>query len=366
MTDQQETVHLLLVDDLPHNLLALRAVLDDPSYRLVCVPSGKEALLAALRQQFAVIILDVQMPEMDGFETARYLTKLKKNKHTPIIFLTASERERHLLSEGYSAGGFDYITKPFDVTELRQKVKRLAEFHREQSRLTREVERLRKRTAIAERRQFAGEMAVGIAHELRNPMTTIRGFLQLAQRTGTELGPAKIELMLEELSQTDSFISDFIHLASNKRVQKRHIDFNTIIEDALPAIREKAAEAEADVRFLPETVPPLLADPEEMLLLLTLLTDNGVESMDGGVLTIATLTHERETVVMVRDEGAGIPTEHLDKLGMPFYTTKEERRGLGLAVVFSIVERHGGRIQLCSDASGTVVCVYFPVEAQDL
>ena len=113
---------ILMVDDRPDNLLALEAILQPLGYRLVQAHSGEEALRRLLHEDFAVILLDVQMPGMDGFETATHIKSRDRTRHVPIIFLTAISREVHHQLRGYDAGAVDYLAKPFEPSVLRAKV----------------------------------------------------------------------------------------------------------------------------------------------------------------------------------------------------------------------------------------------------
>ncbi|WP_025273308.1 response regulator [Haloglycomyces albus] len=117
------TARVLLVDDRNENLVALEAILQGLPVECVVARSGEEALRQLLRGEFAAILLDAQMPGMDGFETARHIKQRERTRHTPIIFLTAADRDSHLEMRGYSVGAVDYITKPFDPWMLRTKVK---------------------------------------------------------------------------------------------------------------------------------------------------------------------------------------------------------------------------------------------------
>ncbi|MDP1957916.1 MAG: response regulator, partial [Rhodocyclaceae bacterium] len=109
-----ENVALLLVDDRPENLVALEAVLDDPGLDLVKVSSGNDALRQTLKQDFALVLLDVQMPGMDGFETAELMRSNPKTRHLPIIFITAGMKDIQLQFKGYELGAVDYLIKPFE------------------------------------------------------------------------------------------------------------------------------------------------------------------------------------------------------------------------------------------------------------
>ncbi|KHF33666.1 Transcriptional regulatory protein SrrA [Paenibacillus sp. P1XP2] len=125
----QEPIHILLVDDHPENLLALEAVLESERYNLVKATSGEEALRCLLKDEFAVIVLDVQMPGLDGIETAKLIKKRDKTKDIPIIFISANSKEAEHLFAGYSAGAIDYMVKPFIPQILKSKIEGFVEMY---------------------------------------------------------------------------------------------------------------------------------------------------------------------------------------------------------------------------------------------
>jgi PAS domain S-box-containing protein len=147
-----ERVNLLLVDDVEENLVALRAILEPLDQNLVNARSGEEALRALLHDEFACILLDVQMPELDGFETATLIKQRERTKHIPIIFLTALSKEEGHVFRGYSAGAVDYLFKPFEPELLRSKVAVFVDLHRKTKELERQAELLRERELAQERR----------------------------------------------------------------------------------------------------------------------------------------------------------------------------------------------------------------------
>src|SRR4051794_39060377 len=138
-----EQANILIVDDQEENLLALEAVLEPLGQRLVRATSGEEALGALLRGEFALILLDVQMPNMDGFQTAAFIKQRAKTQHIPIIFLTALSKELHHVFRGYSAGAVDYVVKPFDPMILRSKVQVFVDLYRKENALRASEERFR-------------------------------------------------------------------------------------------------------------------------------------------------------------------------------------------------------------------------------
>lgn len=148
-------IPILLVDDRPENLVSLRAILDDPAYRLVSATSGEEALAAVLREEFAVVLLDVAMPGMSGFEVADYLKQRERTRHVPILFVTAIATDVAQIYEAYSAGAVDYLIKPLDARVVRSKVGVLADLYRQRREIERQGELLRE----GERREHALRIA---------------------------------------------------------------------------------------------------------------------------------------------------------------------------------------------------------------
>ncbi|WP_345713811.1 response regulator [Kineococcus glutinatus] len=185
-----DRVTVLLVDDRPENLLALEAILQGLGHRLLRAGSGEEALKHLLVEEVSLILLDVQMPGMDGFETAEHIKGREKTRDIPIVFLTALEAGGHQAFRGYAAGAVDYLAKPFDPWVLRAKVGVLVELHEERRALQRERDHLRRRAqqeaqealALLRRAEDAAAGApLEVADRLRVPLAELREHL-LARR----------------------------------------------------------------------------------------------------------------------------------------------------------------------------------------
>jgi CheY-like chemotaxis protein len=172
-------VKSLLVDDRPENLLALESILGSLGHELVTAPSGEEALRAVLREDFAVILLDVRMPGMDGFEVASHIRLRERSRDTPIIFLTASGDGPHQTLRGYAAGAADYLTKPFDPWVLRAKVGVFAELHRKNQQLREQAEMLRQQAGVTPQ----------VLNELSGRLSAIEGTLALLIDQSGREGP---------------------------------------------------------------------------------------------------------------------------------------------------------------------------------
>src|SRR4051812_28445550 len=182
---------ILMVDDRPENLLALEAILGGLKQRLVKANSGGEALKKLLAQDFAVILLDVQMPGMDGFETAKFIRERERSRYTPIIFLTAYDRSESAVAKGYGVGAVDFLFKPLVPEILRAKVAAFIDLFRKTEEVKRQTEQLR----LAEQREMeqrlASERQRWDSERLRLQMERDRRFTaELAQRA-EELAVAK-------------------------------------------------------------------------------------------------------------------------------------------------------------------------------
>src|SRR6266542_3321529 len=170
-------VNILLVDDRPENLLALEAILSKPEYNLVKASSGQEALKCLVEaKEFAVIILDVKMAGMDGFETAAMLQQRDKTRHTPIIFLTAHGREHEKVLQGYSLGAVDYLFNPPEPAILRAKVAVFVELFKK----TRELQRQAAHLTAA--KQEIESFCYSVSHDLRTPLRHIDGFVEMLRQ----------------------------------------------------------------------------------------------------------------------------------------------------------------------------------------
>jgi PAS domain S-box-containing protein len=488
----REKIKILAVDDHPGNLLALQAVLNIADYELVGASSGEEALKWLLKHEFALILLDVQMPGLNGFETARLIRKREKSKHIPIIFISAISTATDNVLEGYSAGGIDYIIKPFEPETLRLKVEAFISIYRRKKKIDQQREVLEMmvnlRTAelnavneellksneeitsilesisdsfytvdhewrfiylnkqaekeigkpreqligelmweawpqtaklskafrnvvelqqathvetcdetcsqwyemniypakkglsihfrnINERRQYEkemarldrlnliGEVAAGIAHEIRNPLTTVKGYLQLFMGKKKIPSEDHLTIMIEELDRANAIITEFLSLAKNKRTCRTLTSLSDIVKALFPLVQAEAMLGNKEVDIQLGSDLPLLLDEKEIRQLILNLALNGLDAMSaGGRLTISTYKDGHNVMLTIADQGCGIQPEVLEKMGTPFFTTKESGTGLGLAICYSIAARHCAKIEVDSGPYGTTFFVRFPEE----
>lgn len=212
-----------------------------------------------------------------------------------------------------------------------------------------------------ERMNLIGQMAASIGHEIRNPMTCVRGFLQMfSEKDELNSYREMCILMIEELDRANRIISEFLSLSKNKYSTMIIKNINSVIQHIAPLIIADGMGLNGTVKFELGVIPDIDLNEEEIRQLILNLTRNGFESMpEGGLLTIKTYKEDTDVILVVKDQGKGIEATILDKIGLPFFTTKEKGTGLGLAVCYSIAERHSAIINIRSEINGTEVIVRF-------
>lgn len=224
-----------------------------------------------------------------------------------------------------------------------------------------ELNHLQRDMARLDRLNMVGEMAATIAHEIRNPMTTVRGFLQMLG-TKTEFNDYRdiFDLMIEEMERANAIITEFLALAKDKMVSFRVQDLNGIIKALFPLIVADAINSNMYVQFEQSEIPPINLDEKEIRQLLLNLIRNGFESMSsGGILKIKTYLDGSDVMLAIEDQGKGIDPNTIKKVGTPFFTTKEQGTGLGLAVCYRIAARHHSTIDISTSPKGTTFSVRF-------
>ncbi len=206
-----------------------------------------------------------------------------------------------------------------------------------------------------------GEIAAGLAHEIRNPMTTVNGFLQLLLKDKDFNDKREyLEIMIEELNRANGIIGEFLNLARNKIVDLKAHPINQIIRSLAPLLQADAFLSDRTIVLKLGDVPELLLDVKEIRQLIINLVRNALEATPrGGMVEIITRRVNDFVSLSIKDQGKGIPDDVLEKLGTPFFSTKDNGTGLGLAICFGIIERHKARLDIDSNSSGTTFTVKF-------
>ncbi|HCF70711.1 MAG TPA: PAS domain-containing sensor histidine kinase [Syntrophomonas sp.] len=224
-----------------------------------------------------------------------------------------------------------------------------------------EQKQMQEEMARLDRLNLVGEIAASIGHEIRNPMTTVRGFLQLLGNEAIyKEDRPYFELMIEELDRANAIITEFLSLAKNKTVDSKLHNLNSILENVYPLLQADALGQDKRVKLELARIPNVMVDEKEIRQLLLNLVRNGMDAMDaGGTITIKTYVEDDQVVLSIHDRGSGIPSEVLQHLGTPFFTTKEDGTGLGLSVCYSIAARHNASINIETGDTGTTFYIGF-------
>ena len=213
-----------------------------------------------------------------------------------------------------------------------------------------------------DRLNLIGEMAASIAHEVRNPMTTVRGLLQfLGNKPEFVRHKENFILMIDEIDRANSIITEFLSLAKNKSMEFSDHNLNKIIHDIYPLLQADVLRNNCELDLNLGNISDVLVDQHSIRQLIINMVRNGLDAMpEGGKLTISTKNHDSKVLLTIEDNGIGIPLEIRDKLGTPFFTTKENGTGLGLAICYRIAQRHGAALTVKSEqGQGTAFTIAF-------
>jgi signal transduction histidine kinase len=359
-------VSILLVDDEPRNLTALVAVLEGLGHRLVLARSGKEALRCLIREDFALVLLDVLMPDMDGFETAALIRSRPRSRDVPIIFLTAGGRTEAEQFRGYEVGAVDYILKPFIPEVLRSKVRVFEELYRKTEQL-RELNatlesRVLERTHAAEERSAElarsnGELeqfAYAASHDLQEPLRTLSNTLQLLERRHRAELPPGAGAYVESAVRAAGRMRELIQaLLEYSRMGQKDLEFgwlesSAVLSEVLEGLKEAIREKEALVTV--GDLPRVRANQALLTQIFQNLVQNALKYCRGRrpEVLVEAEAREDEWLFRVRDNGIGIEAQYLERVFRIFQRlhSREEYPGvgMGLAVCRKAVEKHGGRI----------------------
>lgn len=221
---------------------------------------------------------------------------------------------------------------------------------------------LKKEVARMDRLNLIGNMAAGLAHEIRNPLTVVKGYLQYFKKKLPTTLHSQLSLVLNELARIETLITDFLSIAKNKPTELEEENLNVIIHSMIPLLLTNAMKREMKIEFkLSTEIPKRLLAAKEIKQLILNLTMNGLDAMEPfSTLTIETKQQDNGVVLCITDSGAGIPKDLQQKIFDPFFTTRDEGTGLVLSVCASIVERHHGTITLASqEGIGTCFTITF-------
>jgi signal transduction histidine kinase len=368
----------LLVDDQPANLLALEGVLAPLGHRLVRARSGDEALKYLMTDDFALILMDVSMPELDGFQTVALIKQRPATANVPVVFISALANELQLAEQGLRYGAVDYITKPFEPDVLRAKVSVLVALHVQGERLLKQRELLLRSQYELRRQQFEREAVehesamkdqflTMISHELRAPVSQIQGWVSLL-RAGT-LDPDDERDALDIIDRNAEIqarlvddlvdVSRMIH--GKLRLDREPVPLPSLARQAVLAAQPEAARKGVRLGVVVETEEPLVLSGDGVRLLQVIgnLLGNAIRyTPSGGSVEVRLGRRGGAARIEVADTGCGIDEGDLPFVFDRFWQADRSSSrphhglGLGLTIVRQLVELHGGAVVAHSDGPG--------------
>jgi len=373
---QSKKVHesqILIVDDVPKNIQIVGNILSNEKLRIAYATDGENALKLAFANDFDLVLLDVAMPGMDGFEVCRRLRDNKKTAEIPIIFLTAKSDVDSMLT-GFQAGAQDYVSKPFNAAELIARVRTHLELREKKHQLDQMnqilEEKVKARTIELEKanRQLSrlekakSEFLGIISHELRTPLNGIIGLTQLLALT--EVNPEQ-KRYLEFLEQTSQRLARFSETALLiTSLQADHIKvelFSASAEHLFSSVTDnlKHLILEKEIKIETELESPdiqIIADTDLINKSISLLLENSINLLPKkGIIRLSVSNELQKTVIEISDNGKGFDKDvlsHLTNIDSKNATVVSEEVGLSIAAVRLIMDAHNGSLQIKNNPSG--------------
>jgi signal transduction histidine kinase len=347
--------NILLVDDNDANLLALETILRPLGQRLIKARSGRDALRWLLREDFALILLDVRMGDMDGFETAQLVRMRQRSEHTPIIFVTAFDKAEVDMSRGYSLGAVDYIFSPIVPDILRAKVSVFVDLFQK----TEDTKRLFQEAQEASRAK--SEFLNLAAHELRTPLSVVAGYASMLADGSFGEVPEQWQRPLAVLNAKAGELNrlvDELLLAARIETgrlptQPAHVDLRAVVEDAVERnIAFARLQGGEVVAVLPRRAVMVHVDQDHLGRILDNLIRNGLTYAPAAPHVRIALNGATRPRIIVEDSGVGIPSEYRDRIFERFFRVNDEGlppqpgTGLGLYISRDLAHRLGGSLVL--------------------
>ena len=386
---------ILIVDDKQENLFSLKTLLRLNLYDVDTAMSGEEALKKILKQEYELIILDVQMPGMDGYEVAENITGYSKSKDIPIIFLSAVNVDKRFITKGYTSGGVDYITKPFDPELLLLKIKTFVRLYRQTKELNDIKHNLEKKV---EERTFElkeankeleasntelQQYAFIASHDLQEPLRKIITFSQIVKERFMQNDDAVqyINRIVTSSERMRSLINDLLNYSKIAVMYEFSVaSLKSIVQDVLTDLELSIKEANAEISV--DELPSIEIIPDQMRQVFQNILSNAIKFSKPGIppqikiwsdfteeisADNTPVTKGSYCRIYIADNGIGFNEHYLDKIFTMFQRlhgrTEYEGTGIGLSIVKKIVEKHNGIVTARSqEGQGTTFIIVLPVK----
>ena len=396
---REEPINILLVDDQREKLLTYHTILEELGETLITANSAQEAFGHLLKQEIAVVLVDVIMPELDGFELARMIRDHPRFQTTAIIFVSAMAVADVDLLKGYEHGGVDYVSVPVVPELLRAKVRIFAELYRKtrelkllNSELERRVEERTREREVAlaqvhemQKLESLGQLTGGVAHDFNNLLMAILGNLEVLSRR-SQADELTVKRLLDgairAAERGTALTRRMLAFARRQELRPERVDVARHIFGMVEMLRRSIGPTIEISAEFEEELPPVRVDPSQLELAILNLSLNARDAMpEGGRLRIGarhqevtassplTLAAGRYVCIAVTDGGLGMDEATLKRAPEPFFTTKEigKGTGLGLSMVYGLATQSGGLARITSEVGrGTTVEIWLPIADADI
>lgn len=347
---------ILLVDDRPENLVALERLLKEMPVELHSAHSGNEALKLTLHHDFALALLDIQMPEMDGYELAEFLRSEEKTARMPFIFVSAIYTDQIHVFKGYEKGAFSFITKPFEPVVLTSKVEFFVEKYQQEQMLVHAHKLLEQRV---KQLQVANEemesFSYSVSHDLRAPLRAIDGYSQFMLKKYTDglddTGQRYLNTIADNAKKMGQLIDDILAFSrlGRQELSRSTFSLGEVAQEVAKTVMEQ--EGYTNVKVDIQELPEVEGDHNLIRQVMINLISNGMKyssKEEKPQVTVGQTNKDGKRIFYVKDNGAGFDMKYYDKLFGVFqrlhHSDEFQGNGVGLALVKRIVNRHQGTI----------------------
>ena len=347
---------ILIVDDAVDTVELLKKRLRFEGYDTAEAYDGEEALKQVAEYNPDLIILDVMMPKLDGYEVCQRLKSNENTKYIPILMLTAKSEVEDKV-KGLDIGADHYLAKPFNYKELSARVRSLVA-----------VKAAREKLVEEEKSKALERMMEEVEHEIRNPLTSIGGFARRVYNRLPQGDPNKkyMEMIINDVARLENMIKELLELETTAISYRELTNINDVIMEALKSFEQDLEDRGTEARTeLGDNLPLISIDQEQMKMALANLVENSIEAMQNKlkILKVTSRISDGRIEIQVSDTGKGIPKDKIKNIFDPFFTSKTRGPGVGLTFVLKIIQEHRGTVSVESEpGKGTIFTIRLPLK----
>ncbi len=369
MSSENTTINILIVDDKPENLISLENLLHEDDVKIFKAQSGIEALELLLVHPFALALLDVQMPDMNGFELAELMRGKEKTKSIPIIFVTAGAIDAKHTFMGYDAGAVDFLYKPLDTRIVKSKVKVFKELEQQKMIIQDHL------TQLSQALKWRDDFLSIASHELKTPITSLRLQTQMALRSFEKnhvIDPGKMvkifntsNKQLDKLTRLIDDLLDTTRIRAGKlTVDPVEVNFSGLVKEVVDRYSDQLTSVHSEAKLDVQDNVMVNCDPFRVEQVIVNLLSNVVKYAPNAPLNISLKKENNQAILKISDGGPGIPREKMASIFERFKRGNKHEHisglGLGLYIVKQVMDAHHGSISVDSNmGEGTTFTIGF-------